>query len=324
MLLPCILFLLAMLLTFCIITKEWIFAAISAVILILLLLCYIRRLYIIYKVRGMTICEKCKVIKNLCDPLGYCYVESQDIFSTTLHAWQRAFGYGSIYDAMASHVQMVLDTLPIYFDYDNRTWLIELWKGQYGINTGAEIGIYCADTIIPPEKYDHHIFHAVSDDELLNLSLDLKRSGSTIAKLHCRHWWLTAFCMGLYSNPGELCLNVNISFPHADMMQAFAKSLAAHPQAPKKMYAMGSSIAFAFDSCPTCNYRFLKRFHMRFTQRKNRLLCKLFLFATKPFKTSLDRVLYLYFFAPFIFRRIFALHSYRKSKHMLKRTPKTR
>ena len=43
---------------------------------------------------------------------------------------------------MAPRFQMVFDALPVYFDYQKKTWLIEFWKGQYGINTGAEIGIY--------------------------------------------------------------------------------------------------------------------------------------------------------------------------------------
>ena len=36
------------------------------------------------------------------------------------------------------YVGMVFETLPVYFDYAGKTWLIQIWKGQYGICTGCE------------------------------------------------------------------------------------------------------------------------------------------------------------------------------------------
>ena len=60
--------------------------------------------------------------------------------------------------------QMVFDALPIYFDYRGRTWLIELWKGQYGINTGAELGIYHADKILSESEYKTALFTAAEDN----------------------------------------------------------------------------------------------------------------------------------------------------------------
>ena len=39
---------------------------------------------------------------------------------------------------------MIIDAYPVYFDYQDKTWMIEFWRGQYGINTGAEIGVYHA------------------------------------------------------------------------------------------------------------------------------------------------------------------------------------
>ena len=36
------------------------------------------------------------------------------------------------------YVGMVFETLPVYFDYAGKTWLIQIWKGQYGICTECE------------------------------------------------------------------------------------------------------------------------------------------------------------------------------------------
>lgn len=70
---------------------------------------------------------------------------------------------------------MVFNALPVYFDYDGRTWLIEFWKGQYGLHTGCEIGVYCSDRILRPAERSAELFHAVSDEELLPMSFVLKQ-----------------------------------------------------------------------------------------------------------------------------------------------------
>ncbi len=128
------------------------------------------------------------------------------IFFSTLDAWQREFGYTRSYDCIAPYLNMVFDSELIYFDYDNRTWLVELWKGQYGINTGAEIGFYCADGLISPEKRSKTLFHPVSDEELPCMTMKLERNENQaereIAKLGMPHWWLTMFRMGCFFQTG--------------------------------------------------------------------------------------------------------------------------
>ena len=73
---------------------------------------------------------------------GFLYDPDQDIIYTRMDALQRGFGYAFGYDAAALGINAVLDCEPIFFDYDGRHWMIELWKGQYGLETGCEIGVY--------------------------------------------------------------------------------------------------------------------------------------------------------------------------------------
>ena len=55
---------------------------------------------------------------------------------------QRSLGYAYGYDAAAIRMATIIDCEPIFFDYDNKHWMIELWKGQYGLETGCEVGVY--------------------------------------------------------------------------------------------------------------------------------------------------------------------------------------
>ncbi|MBN1962231.1 MAG: DUF4474 domain-containing protein [Deltaproteobacteria bacterium] len=77
---------------------------------------------------------------------GFCYSPEQDIIYSRMDAWQRKFGYAYSYDIAAPiTISAIIDCEPFFFHYNNKHWMIELWKGQYGLETGAEIGIYNSD-----------------------------------------------------------------------------------------------------------------------------------------------------------------------------------
>ena len=94
---------------------------------------------------------------------------------------------------MAVGAGMVIDAFPVYFNYEGRTWLVEFWKGQYGINTGGEVGIYHAKGVIPPHAYHTVHFEAVSDAELPRICSCLDTAEKTFYEICARHWWLTCF-----------------------------------------------------------------------------------------------------------------------------------
>ncbi|NLO98202.1 MAG: DUF4474 domain-containing protein, partial [Peptococcaceae bacterium] len=79
---------------------------------------------------------------ELIETLGYSYDPEQDIFVSRMHPWQRKFGYCRLFDELATVMGMVVDCEPIYFDYNGQKWMIGIWKGQYDMVTGGEIGFY--------------------------------------------------------------------------------------------------------------------------------------------------------------------------------------
>ena len=110
---------------------------------------------------------------RLLERLGFAYDHSQDIFISILHPWQRDYGYCRLYDEAAALFSMIVDCEPIYFEYRGKRWLIELWKGQYALTTGGEIGVYLTD--LPdmeiPGVFRGPFFFAAGDGDLLQLSL---------------------------------------------------------------------------------------------------------------------------------------------------------
>ena len=65
---------------------------------------------------------------------------------------------------------MIIDCEPICFMYGGKNWMIELWKGQYGLETGGEIGVYNAAENRPPTQIPSPICFAVGS-RLLPASL---------------------------------------------------------------------------------------------------------------------------------------------------------
>ena len=102
-------------------------------------------------------------------PTGFQYNSANDYFYAAMDCWQRSCGYCRLYDESDASFSMVIDSEPIYFDYGGRRWLIEFWKGQYGMTAGAEVGIYATDKkdLHIPGVFDGPFFEAVSDEELL-------------------------------------------------------------------------------------------------------------------------------------------------------------
>lgn len=268
-----------------------------------------RKRWAIKKVCSMAPNEKCELLNSLIEPFGYCYDPCQDIISSRNDAWQRHAGYTALFDRAASRFNMVFDSLPIYFPYRNRTWLIEFWKGQYGINTGAEIGVYYVDHILSENELPFAQFKAVDDQDMLPLSFCLVKGKNTLATISKKTWWLTAFCMGIFSRPNELALNISILFPDCEMLYSFLNSLYQTGISKQLVRICGHTIYIQFKDGLVENYSFLTRLRRKWAQFTNRIFCRIYLLITHYFSSTIDRLLYLYYLLPFAFRRMLHLRN---------------
>ena len=294
------------------------FTAFLLIIIFFAILNHCRAKSIRKKICCLSTCEKIQQLNDLMAPFGFYYSPCQDIFTSCIDAWQREFGYCALYDQAAPFAQMVIDCEPVYFDYEGRTWLIELWKGQYGINTGAEIGIYHADSLISPKEYATTLFHAVSDREMLEMTMELWQGKRRLFHYCHRHWWLTGFRLGGFSQPYDLTLKASLQFPDFEMMNAFREALAKSCCPVDDFSFSGLSVTVIFQE--PCSRQPCQRFPLscRFSQWKNRLFCRLFLWITRPFTCTADRILYLYYFLPFAFSRTAQVskpHRYKTRRH---------
>lgn len=292
------------------------FAILLPVFLILLIINHYRKKKIIKKVNSLCANEKYTLLNELLEPFGYNYLPAQDIFSTRIDAWQRKMGYCALYDKAAPRLNMIFDYLPVYFNYRNRTWLLEFWKGQYGINTGGEIGVYYADRILEEKELKTTLFQSVKDEDMLSLQFSLTRNDNPCASLEDRHWWLTAFRLGLFSKPSELKMQACVTFPTSEMAGAFVAGLLNAGYSTSEIRRYCNTVSFTLAHTHSVSGAF-RKFLARFSQWKNRFWCKTYLYITRPFTLSVDRVLYLYYYLPFVFRKTLRVRkTFRKKKRL--------
>ncbi len=201
------------------------------------------------------------------DAAGFRYDPRQDIIYSKMYPLQRDFGYAYGYDAAALLMSAIIDCEPIFFDYAGKTWMIELWKGQYGLETGCEIGVYnrtigstsfvygILDATVGKRSGDsnpsHNLFFdCASDSELLLMSSTLYRNGQKVfSRGPEKHWWLTGFKWGLLSEPENLTMDVSIECLDSVMKTALVNSMTG--MGYQNLQINGNTVSFTFDTPKT-------------------------------------------------------------------------
>lgn len=270
----------------------------------------------IKKVKGASEEEKIQKLDNALRPYGFLYDPGQDVIYSRLHPWQRKAGYERSFDESAMLLSMVIDCEPVYFEYEGKRWLIELWKGQYGMTTGAEIGVYKAEKPEDFKQGDERNLHyeSVGDDELLQMQYVLYRGEEELIRRKARHWWLTAFEPGVFSSPKELSMCIRISFPTERMCYAFFKSLLNIGYKARQAYFGGTYVTMHFDRPKTKQPAWRFRILRWVAQKNNKRNCRLYQRRTKMFINDLDKIIFLSYRYPLLYRSLTGFSKWRGVK----------
>lgn len=237
---------------------------------------------------------------------GYAYDAEQDIFYCNMNPWQRNMGYNRLYDESMALFGMIVDCEPIYFEYSNKIWLIEFWKGQYDLNTGCEVGIYTVEKplINIPKMYKYMFYKCASDEERLTMSFTLKKNGRILFSRDEKHWWLAGFKLGEYSEPSELIMNLNITFKDYIMCNAFIKGLINSGYSRAEISINGNTVGLTFDKPHTPQPATRSDKSDEIIQKKNKLLCDSYNDITKVYDKIADKMAVIKNKSPEIYEEI--------------------
>lgn len=131
--------------------------------------------------------------------------EDNCFYADDKNCWQSAFGYMNIYNLVAPYTGIEIDFVRLHFDYEGKSWLMQLWKGQYGaVFYGDEIGIYTYDGLVDKDRISVLTnYQKPDEDDWLYMEQSLYRDELNNGKFvhqftrsRDRYWWNTGFIPG--------------------------------------------------------------------------------------------------------------------------------
>ncbi len=246
-----------------------------------------------------------KELDELIDIFGYDYDPKQDIFISKLRPWQRYIGYCRLFDELSAPTGMIIDCEPIHFEYQGKKWMISFWKGQYDMVTGGEIGFYkSALKYNMPGVSSGIIYNAVDDEDLLDMSYVLKKHGKVILTRKAKHWWLTGFKLGEFSQPDELTMDISVTLKDTNMCNAFLAGMRDAGYSNHELTVRGNTVSFTFNVPRTPQPLTRTKFTDDLIQKKNKFLCDKYNEITGEHLTVQEKIKALEEQAPDIFKRI--------------------
>ena len=187
----------------------------------------------------INVVKKNNFLRNLLEEkqvLSYQYSYIDDYYYTNdKDAWQYNFGFGKIYDFVSPYILLEYDYIRVFFTYEDKDWMLQMWKGQYGlVFYGGEIGIYNR------EHSDKGInewtfFNCPAEEDWLNMEMTLWHEeldgtwNREFTREYDKYWWCTGFKNGhlRQEEPAdELRLTGRITFKDEEMTKLVADGLA--------------------------------------------------------------------------------------------------
>lgn len=199
--------------------------------------------------------------------LSYQYSYIDDYYYTNdKEAWQYNFGFGKIYDFVAPYLLLEYDYVRIFFLYEGKDWMLQMWKGQYGmIFYGGEIGIYNKEHT-GQEVKEWTMFNCPAEEDWLNMEMTLWHEdlngnwNREFTREYDKYWWCTGFKNGhlRQEEPAdELRMTGRITFKDEEMAKivadglvecGFAKSSQKDSIGIDTIYLDGSDVHFCWQN----------------------------------------------------------------------------
>ncbi len=144
---------------------------------------------------------------------------------STVDCWMRNYGFCLFYDVAANLLptNFTYITRRFKFSYDGLDWMIQMWKGNYFISNGGEVGLYWR------EKGQLGSFYNCATEEI-PMSLQVSIGDKILVNRKLQdHWWICGFNIGekLYL-PTSLTLRSTIVMPDKEMLEAFTAAIDAN------------------------------------------------------------------------------------------------
>jgi hypothetical protein len=250
--------------------------------------------------------EQLEELNQDLEPFGFAYDYTQDVFYSRLNCWQRNFGYFRLYDEACATFSMIIDCEPIYFRYNGMKWLVEFWKGQYGMTTGGEVGIYYTSgpDLNIPSIFNGTFYNAVKDEDRINMSFAFRKNGNLLFTRSAYHWWITGFKLAEFSQPSELTMDIILDLYNRQMAEAFVKGLKEAGYTESEYAVRGHRVYVHFDKPHTQQPFTRNSITVHLMQRNNKSFCDAYNNLTQAYVGTLDKLSLVKYKSPNMYNHI--------------------
>ena len=168
--------------------------------------------------------------------LGYQYSYKDDYYYTNdKNCWQKYFGFSKFYDLVSPYILLEYDYVRVYFTYGGKDWMIQFWKGQYGlVFYGCEVGVY-TKRHSSKEPGVFTLYNCAKEGDWLNMEQSLYHDSTGLGTYRRefsrdwgKYWWCTGFKRGhlRVEEPARELRSVGtIEMKDAEMTRLFTEGL---------------------------------------------------------------------------------------------------
>ncbi len=179
--------------------------------------------------QDMTFAGLSRMGYDVIGPKPYIYNDDKDP-----NSFQKNFGYHPIYDLGANLIDFSIETTKLDFDYEDKEYRIQLWKGQYisgEIGTvGGEIGVYTR-----PERASGQFYNCATEDDWVKMEMtvywDEFDNGEYLPQFSRNYndfWWCTGFVDGQLKNRRDsntMRVLARITWESEEQAELFAEAM---------------------------------------------------------------------------------------------------
>ncbi len=158
---------------------------------------------------------------------GFNFNLYESLVYATIDSWMREFGFCVFYDIAANSMPLLWHyiTRRFEFEYNGMEWMIQIWKGNYLITNGAEVGVYNRE----PGSFGT-FYNCATNDQLMEMSLQVYHGDELLVNQDPQmHWWINGFQMtDRRYVPSSMTMKFSIVMPDEEMLKAFCESIDNH------------------------------------------------------------------------------------------------
>ena len=177
--------------------------------------------------------------------IGFNFSITDMVVYATTDSWMRQFGFCILYDVAAemSPIFFNYHTRRFKFDYNGLEWMVQMWKGNYLISNGAEVGLYSRT----PDKFGS-FYNCATDEQMIPMSMKVYAGDELLfEREEALHWWINGFKIDKnYYLPSSITLITTLTMPDEEMKNAFCEAIDNHYRHDVKYYADGLRVTVAW------------------------------------------------------------------------------